>query len=265
VATGQPLASVPQEESCTAVALSPDNHWLACATYGEQLYLWEVAAGRKVFHAKGHAGRVSCLAFSPDGLTLATGADDGTVKTWSLLTCARMALQRDTGNEGPKGIEECWDALSKEDSLRAFMADCWLRENLSKAIPWMARNLPPLLGPKRIRQLVADLDDDAFDVRDQATKDLAKLGKLAEKELRRALANKPSLEMQRRIETLLEQLTDGRSEELRWLRAITALERMGTPEARHVLQTVAGLNTVEELTKAAKTALERLDKRRSPR
>src|SRR5947207_1101610 len=34
----------------------------------------------------GHQGSVSCMAWSPDGLTLATGCEEGTVKLWNVST-----------------------------------------------------------------------------------------------------------------------------------------------------------------------------------
>ena len=48
------------------------------------LSLWRTATGRPVQRFLGHRGRVECVAFSPDGCTLASGSADATILVWEL-------------------------------------------------------------------------------------------------------------------------------------------------------------------------------------
>jgi hypothetical protein len=58
-------------------------------------------------------------------------------------------------------------------------------------------------GPERIAKLIAQLDDNSFQMRDQATRDLEKYGDWAEPALREALRANISAEMRERISRLL--------------------------------------------------------------
>ena len=57
----------------------------------EWRYLWQGCeeSGQSVL--RGHVGEVSGLAFSPDGLQLATAAEDGFIKLWDVATCTNIA------------------------------------------------------------------------------------------------------------------------------------------------------------------------------
>jgi hypothetical protein len=57
---------------------------------------------------------------------------------------------------------------------------------------------------KRIEQLIAELDADAFAVSEKATKELRKLGEVAEPISRKAMTSPASQEMKRRLQGLLE-------------------------------------------------------------
>lgn len=68
-----------------ALAFHPDGHLLAAAAeWGFKLF--DLNRKQEKVAVRGHKGAVSCLAFSPDGRTLATGSWDGMVKLWDAAT-----------------------------------------------------------------------------------------------------------------------------------------------------------------------------------
>jgi hypothetical protein len=136
------------------------------------------------------------------------------------------------------------------------------------AIPFLEKHLRPIpaADQNRIVRMIGQLDDSRFPVRQQAAQELEKLGELASPALRRTLEAKPTAEVRRRAELLLD-LADARHlspEGLRTLRAVEVLERVANPEARKVLQSLAGGAPGATVTQEAQSALKRLDKRLSP-
>jgi hypothetical protein len=69
--------------------------------------------------------------------------------------------------------------------------------------PATAANPPADFG-LRARQLITQLDDDQFRKREQATRDLQRLGRAVIPELRAALEQPASAEARRRLELLLD-------------------------------------------------------------
>jgi len=98
----------------------------------------------------------------------------------------------------------------------------------------------------------------AFDVREKAARELRDLGELAVPALREALAQRPSLEVRRRAEGILEELAELSADQRRAVRAVEALEHIGTQPARQVLGVLAGGAPQARLTREARAALRRL-------
>ncbi len=68
----------------SGVAFSPDGYALAaCSDFG--VHLWEPVTGKERWHFKAN-DRIKCLAFSPDGRTIALGGDDAIVWLVDVVT-----------------------------------------------------------------------------------------------------------------------------------------------------------------------------------
>ncbi|WP_437760194.1 pentapeptide repeat-containing protein [Sorangium sp. So ce1389] len=74
-----------QGRRCNAVAISPDGMLLASG-HASWVVLWDMATGNALRVLHGHSDWVTSIAFSPDGYTLASGADDCTVRLWDVST-----------------------------------------------------------------------------------------------------------------------------------------------------------------------------------
>ena len=68
------------------ITFSPDGNMLATAGYDHVIRLWDALTGEQKATLIGHESRVTCVAFSPDGRTLASGGgyDDKTVRLWDV-------------------------------------------------------------------------------------------------------------------------------------------------------------------------------------
>jgi hypothetical protein len=249
------------EGSVSQVAFSPDGRLLAAVGRTETIRLWNTWTGKDVCRFTGHRGRMSSLSFAPDGKTLASGGYDSTILIWD-VTGLLPAAKKPAEQLGRDELTNCWDDLAGTDAVRAYQTIAKLAQRPGQAEGLLKDKLAghPGMDVERLARLIADLDADEFKAREKASNELAKLGQLAEGALKKALEGKPSAEMKRRVQTLLAKL-DGKTadpEQRRLLRAIEILERLGTREARRLLNKLEKEATVADAAREAKASLERL-------
>jgi WD40 repeat protein len=227
---------------------------------GGSASLYEVSTGKRAVQLRGHRGSVTRFAFSTDGKRLASAGLDGTVLVWDLRELfreERPGARRIQARE----LERLWSDLEADDAVRGQRAVWSLIDSPGQAVALLRRLRPvPLVTVERFRRLLAELDDEAFEVRQKATANLEEAGEAVEAPLRRALKERLSLEARLRVERLLEKQDVAHSKE-RWLRiarAVQVLEQVGNPEARQVLAVLAGGVPKARLTEEAGAALRRL-------
>jgi WD40 repeat protein len=243
----------------SALRFSPDGRFLATA--GDRLRLWDLAAGRPAGTLDGPGFRVTSLAFSPDGRRLAVGGWDPAALVYDVAEL-HGGERPGRGKLSAAVLEGLWGELAGPSGERAYRAVQRLAA-APEGVPFLRGRLKAPPGPeaRRLARLVADLDDDDFAVREQATRELERLGARAEPALRKALEGQPSAEVRARVGGLLEKLKGGPplpSAELVAQRALEALELAGTAEARQALKELTGGPPDGAIAEAAKAALERL-------
>ena len=191
---------------------------------------------------------------------MVSGSTDGTLLVWDAR--AGEAGRRGGGRSlSGKELETLWEELGGGDAGRAGRALGTLAGAPARAVPFLQGKLRPVptASKEGVARRIAELGDRRFAIRDRAVRELTELGEAVEQALRQALEAGPVLEVRRRVERLLERLDPRKSpERLRWLRAVEALERIGGPEARRVLERLAAGAPGDRLTREARATVERL-------
>lgn len=266
--TGEPLCRlVGHGPWVWRLAFSPDGKTLASAGSDAEIRLWEVATGKERRRFAGHRGdynRVRSIAFAPDGRLLASASEDTTLLLWDVTSPTHVRARE--GDLTREELLAIWSDLAGEDVRRAHDAICAIVHSPGSGIAFLREVLRPVppSDPRQIARLVADLDSDKFASREQAERDLGQLRELAEPALKKALAENSTLELRRRVASLLEKLRERTPSPilLRELRAIEAIEQSATQESQKLLESLAEGAPEARLTQDAKAALLRLARHR---
>jgi WD40 repeat protein len=201
------LATGTEKLKCTGhldkmvgVAFSPDGKWLLSAGGSDGAKLWDAATGAEKRAWRHASFYVSCVAFSPDGRWALTGGYDGTIRLWDVETGLLRARFSGIGGVNALDFSPKTRTLAAASDVVLSFFDLSLSD-------------PPVRERDRIRTLLARLDDDSYDVREAAGKELLRIGFAVEPELRRAMVESPSVEVRVRARSLRQALlTHPRSE-----------------------------------------------------
>jgi WD40 repeat protein len=236
VATGTVKATLRHPKEARSVAFSPDGRLLATACWDGLIRVWDVQRGIEKLHCKGHKDQILAVAYSADGnLLLSAGGSDG-AKLWDAATgaekhtwkhgqfyvsCAGFSPDGEWAMTGGyDGTARLWDVATGE--LRArfsgtggvnSMAFSSIAQTLAICSNSREIALFPLCsqGPTAkqsasINSLLIKLDNDSYEVRESASKELLDLGFAAEPELRLAAKDSPSAEVRIRARRVREDM-----------------------------------------------------------
>jgi WD40 repeat protein len=242
---------VPGSAGFQSLALSPDGKWFLTCGVDDVIRLTEVSTGKELLRRTGQAG-YSGAEFGPDLHTVISSSLDSTVLVLDL---------RPRG--GPSGAAPAalWADLASDDGAKVYRAIWTLRDDPKSAVALLREKMPPAaaVDQKRVRQLVARLDADAFADREVATRELSALGAPAVPLLKKLQTEPGSPEARRRLRDVVEGLTRRDGADVRHARAVEVLELAATAEARQLLRDWAAGAATVNLAEDARAALARLE------
>jgi WD40 repeat protein len=240
------------------VAVSGNGKLLALAGPDKVLRVWDIDTGAELATFRNGGVKLTGVAFSPDSSTLATTCADTTALVWDLAQANPPATALPGNN---LGMEECWQTLAGIDAEKAFRAIRAMAATPAGAIAFLKVHLEPArkVDVKRIEEFVSQLNHEQYKVRERAISELNKMGEQIVPALDKALAANPTLESKLRLQGLRNRMTTMplKGDRLRAVRAVEVLERIGTPQARQVLEALATGDPGAILTSSAREALER--------
>ena len=250
-----------------SVSVSPDSRLITAAVKSPHydgggdyfIAVWDTFTGKLLAQREGHTGPVLCVAFSPDGKTLASGSADTTILLWDV---SHFQPKPPATTPDPETLAKLWATLKEKEAARPYEAVWSLAGAAGKGVALLGQHLRPATGPapQRVRQLLTTLDSGTFRQRRAALKELTQWGQTVVPALRKALKGALALETRKRLEETLEEISaqPPTPEELRQGRALLVLELVGTQAARDLLKKLAGGAPAAPLTRAAGAALGRL-------
>lgn len=98
------LSFLAHDEGVTDLAISPLDGKYLLTTGGNTARLWEASSGKLVSELPTQTGKITCLAFLPDGKKLVTGSQDGVVKMWNIQN----------------GFQQIWEIKESDCSISAL-------------------------------------------------------------------------------------------------------------------------------------------------
>lgn len=246
---------------------SPDSRILATVSWDGSVILWETLTGRQITKIKAHTEHVCSVGFSKSGEQFATGSSgrsDNSVLIWSLQQTA-LAPSFDADEIEAVGHELVWEQLADVNPAVAWGSVGSLVAAPNTAMKLLHKKLDPVLTPialERIEQLITELDDDDYYVREAATQALLNQRPAVDPELRKALREDLSVESRYRVQMILSHVPPASQlkeyERRQLLRVVLTLEQLADQPARDLLAAIRTGHPNAEMKLIARQAMERL-------
>jgi len=252
-------------------ALSPDGLMVA-ALAPEGIRIWDIRSGKEIrrhavtmpgVRTKGNSG--TAVSFAPDSRRLAAGHWDGTVVIWDVSrpTAKAPAL---TAAE----LDRLWADLASAEGKTGWDGVFRLADSPTEAVPFLVKRVSAVkeLAAADANPLLAELESPNFRTRELAAKRAKDWGDAARVVIESALKRNPGVDLRQRLELLATALSwvhPPIPDDLRRLRAISVLERIGTKEAQAKIDELAEGLAETRVTAEAKRARQRLAERTAPR
>lgn len=260
-ATGKLRRQIPHPTGAKAIAFMPDGCTLITAGNDSVIRFWDLLNANELPPLEGHRGAVNGIAVSPDGTKLASASADNTLRLWDLTKRTKSAKPSWAPE---KQIESAWAAILRESGSAAYDAIGQLASCPAQTLALLSGRLQPAPAPdeQKISDLIKKTNDKKYSVREAASSELVRLGEQAEAHLVRVLTMSNPPEIRIRAERALAKLQNGslKGEALRSIRSVEVLERIGTAEARAIIERLAFGARDARLTMEAQAALKRMSR-----
>ncbi len=274
-ATGQKVRGwSPRPGETAAAAVSPCGRFVATCGHADRdiaanrnagltdewiddrvVRVWNLLTGEPVAAFPGHQGRVNCVAWAPDGKRLASGSDDATVLVWDTAALPFKLPDRPK----PVPADRWWEFLGGSAGTAAELT-LDLLANPTDAVPVLRKNLlaTPNADKQTVAKLIADIADGDYQTRTAAARGLGEYDIEAVAGAVRAAVGSGGVEARAEFGRLLGDGPGVHVQHARRLRAVRALELIGSKDARAVLDDLAARADAPNLAREAKAALARL-------
>jgi hypothetical protein len=166
----------------------------------------------------------------------------------------------------PRMSDPTWDELASPEPRVGHQAVWGMCNEPARAVALLKERLKPVASPpaKELAALIDDLGAESFAKREAAQKRLREFGQTIEPSVREAASTAANPEGKRRLNQLLtecQSIASRTPDEIRAVRAVQVLERIGNPESRRLLEACAKGADAAILTRQARTALKALHDR----